>query len=155
MQLLMSLMQNAVVYGGTGLAVRSWATADAVYAAVGDRGKGLSPEELEQLKASFQRGRNARARTAAARAWDRRLSNGSRGCTAAVCSFMRARAAGWRCGWCCRLRGERVGQRARKPHMKPACLRFYRCFVSTGDSPQLLCEYGAMTRRQGRTHIFP
>ncbi|WOD15265.1 ATP-binding protein [Paraburkholderia kirstenboschensis] len=61
MRLLMNLMQNAIVYGGSGLAVRSWATDDAVYVAVGDRGKGLSAEELEQLKAPFQRGRNARA----------------------------------------------------------------------------------------------
>ncbi len=61
MRLLMNLMQNAVVYGGTGLAVRSWATAEAVYVAVGDRGKGLSAQELEQLKAPFQRGRNARS----------------------------------------------------------------------------------------------
>ncbi|MFM0075781.1 ATP-binding protein [Paraburkholderia sediminicola] len=61
MRLLMNLMQNAIVYGGSGLAVRSWATGEAVYVAVGDRGKGLSAEELEQLKAPFQRGRNARA----------------------------------------------------------------------------------------------
>lgn len=61
MRLLMNLMQNAIVYGGSGLAVRSWATDDSVYVAVGDRGKGLSAEELEQLKAPFQRGRNARA----------------------------------------------------------------------------------------------
>ena len=61
MRLLMNLMQNAIVYGGTGFSVRSWATSEAVYVAVGDRGKGLSAEELEQLKAPFQRGRNARA----------------------------------------------------------------------------------------------
>ncbi len=61
MRLLMNLMQNAIVYGGTGLAVRSWTTPEAVYVAVGDRGKGLSAQELEQLKAPFQRGSNARA----------------------------------------------------------------------------------------------
>ncbi|MFL9889682.1 ATP-binding protein [Paraburkholderia sp. RL17-381-BIF-C] len=61
MRLLMNLMQNAIVYAGTGLAVRSWATREAVYVAVGDRGKGLSAAELEQLKAPFQRGRNARS----------------------------------------------------------------------------------------------
>jgi two-component system osmolarity sensor histidine kinase EnvZ len=61
MRLLMNLMQNAIVYGGSGLAVRSWATAGTVTVAVGDRGKGLSAQELEQLKAPFQRGRNARA----------------------------------------------------------------------------------------------
>jgi two-component system osmolarity sensor histidine kinase EnvZ len=61
MRLLMNLMQNAIVYGGSGLAVRTWATADTVTVAVGDRGKGLSAQELEQLKGPFQRGRNARA----------------------------------------------------------------------------------------------
>jgi two-component system osmolarity sensor histidine kinase EnvZ len=60
MRLLMNLMQNAIVYGKTGFAVRSWATHEAVYVAVGDRGAGLSAQELEQLKAPFQRGRNAR-----------------------------------------------------------------------------------------------
>ncbi|HEX7913536.1 MAG TPA: ATP-binding protein [Paraburkholderia sp.] len=73
MRLLMNLMQNAIVYGRTGLAVRSWVTregaggtaggtvGEAVIVAVGDRGKGLSAQELEQLKAPFQRGRNARS----------------------------------------------------------------------------------------------
>jgi two-component system osmolarity sensor histidine kinase EnvZ len=61
MRLLMNLMQNAIVYGGSGLAVRTWASAGTVTIAVGDRGKGLSAQELEQLKAPFQRGRNARA----------------------------------------------------------------------------------------------
>ncbi|CAB3788430.1 ATP-binding protein [Paraburkholderia fynbosensis] len=61
MRLLMNLMQNAIVYGGSGLTVRTWATAGTVTVAVGDRGKGLSAQELEQLKAPFQRGRNARA----------------------------------------------------------------------------------------------
>ncbi|APA87342.1 HAMP domain-containing protein [Paraburkholderia sprentiae WSM5005] len=61
MRLLMNLMQNAIVYGGSGLAVRTWAMQDAVAVAVGDRGKGLTAQELENLKAPFQRGRNARA----------------------------------------------------------------------------------------------
>ncbi|SIT45459.1 Integral membrane sensor signal transduction histidine kinase [Paraburkholderia ribeironis] len=61
MRLLMNLMQNAIVYGGTGLAVRTWASGDAVTIAVCDRGTGLSVQELEQLKAPFQRGRNARS----------------------------------------------------------------------------------------------
>jgi two-component system, OmpR family, osmolarity sensor histidine kinase EnvZ len=83
MRLLMNLMQNAIVYGKTGLAVRRWVVEGEVAAkaetkaeararrpvqngptvivAVGDRGKGLSAEELEQLKAPFQRGRNARS----------------------------------------------------------------------------------------------
>jgi two-component system osmolarity sensor histidine kinase EnvZ len=60
MRLLMNLMQNAVVYGGSGFAVRTWADADTVYVAVGDRGKGLDADELEKLKAPFQRGKNAR-----------------------------------------------------------------------------------------------
>ncbi|HEY3597959.1 MAG TPA: ATP-binding protein [Paraburkholderia sp.] len=59
MRLLMNLMQNAVVYGRTGFAVRTWADAHAVCVAVGDRGSGLAADELEQLKAPFQRGRNA------------------------------------------------------------------------------------------------
>ncbi|OLL28944.1 two-component sensor histidine kinase [Burkholderia sp. SRS-W-2-2016] len=61
MRLLMNLMQNAIVYGGAGLAVRTWASGGAVTVAVGDRGKGLTAAELEKLKAPFQRGPNARA----------------------------------------------------------------------------------------------
>jgi two-component system osmolarity sensor histidine kinase EnvZ len=60
MRLLMNLMQNAVVYGRTGLAVRTWTEAEVAHAAIGDRGKGIAAEELEQLKAPFSRGRNAR-----------------------------------------------------------------------------------------------
>jgi two-component system osmolarity sensor histidine kinase EnvZ len=74
MRLLMNLMQNAIVYGKTGLAVRSWVTTPAkagagtdegqtAIVAVGDRGEGLSAQELEQLKAPFQRGRNARSQS--------------------------------------------------------------------------------------------
>jgi len=39
--------------------LRTWRDRAAVYVAVGDRGSGLSAAELEQLKAPFQRGRNA------------------------------------------------------------------------------------------------
>jgi len=60
MRLLMNLMQNAVVYGRTGLAVRTWTEADVAHVVIGDRGKGIAAEELEQLKAPFSRGRNAR-----------------------------------------------------------------------------------------------
>jgi two-component system osmolarity sensor histidine kinase EnvZ len=63
MRLVMNLMQNAVVYGQTGLAVRTWADAQAIRVAVGDRGKGLSVEELERLRAPFQRGKNAHGKT--------------------------------------------------------------------------------------------
>jgi len=63
MRLVMNLMQNAVVYGQTGLAVRTWADAQAIHVAVADRGKGLSAEELERLKAPFQRGKNAHGKT--------------------------------------------------------------------------------------------
>jgi two-component system osmolarity sensor histidine kinase EnvZ len=63
MRLLMNLMQNAVVYGRVGLAVRTWVQNGAVYVAVCDRGEGLAPQELEALKAPFQRGRNARSQT--------------------------------------------------------------------------------------------
>jgi two-component system osmolarity sensor histidine kinase EnvZ len=61
MRLLMNLMQNAVIYGRVGLAVRTWIQDETVYVAVGDRGTGLAPQELEALKAPFQRGRNARS----------------------------------------------------------------------------------------------
>jgi two-component system osmolarity sensor histidine kinase EnvZ len=61
MRLLMNLMQNAVVYGHTGFAVRTWVQNHSIYVAVGDRGKGLAPHELEALKQPFQRGRNARS----------------------------------------------------------------------------------------------
>lgn len=60
MRLLMNLMQNAVVYGRTGFVVRTWAEGNTAYAAVCDRGSGIGAEELEQLKAPFSRGRNAR-----------------------------------------------------------------------------------------------
>ncbi|MGO4330235.1 ATP-binding protein [Cupriavidus sp. 2TAF22] len=60
MRLLMNLMQNAVVYGRAGFAVRTWAEGDTAYVAVCDRGNGIGAEELEQLKAPFSRGRNAR-----------------------------------------------------------------------------------------------
>ncbi|MEW6341923.1 MAG: ATP-binding protein [Pseudomonadota bacterium] len=61
MRLLMNLMQNAVVYGREGLAVRTWVQNGTAYVAVCDRGEGLAPQELEALKAPFQRGRNARS----------------------------------------------------------------------------------------------
>ncbi|CAM2197277.1 two-component system, OmpR family, osmolarity sensor histidine kinase EnvZ [Paraburkholderia kururiensis] len=60
MRMLMNLMQNAVAYGRTGLAVRTWTEAGMACVAVGDRGKGLAADELEQLKAPFSRGSNAR-----------------------------------------------------------------------------------------------
>jgi two-component system osmolarity sensor histidine kinase EnvZ len=63
MRLLMNLMQNAIKYGRSGFAVRTWRDAHAVYVAVGDRGTGLSAAELEALKAPFQRGRNAHSGT--------------------------------------------------------------------------------------------
>jgi two-component system osmolarity sensor histidine kinase EnvZ len=63
MRLLMNLMQNAIKYGRSGFAVRTWRDAHAAYVAVGDRGTGLSAAELEALKAPFQRGRNAHSGT--------------------------------------------------------------------------------------------
>jgi two-component system osmolarity sensor histidine kinase EnvZ len=59
MRLLMNLMQNAVIYGQVGLSVRTWFDAGMVYVAVGDRGEGLTAQELEALRAPFQRGRHA------------------------------------------------------------------------------------------------
>lgn len=60
MRLLMNLMQNAVVYGKSGFSVRTWRDAACAYVAVGDRGTGIAAQELEQLKAPFSRGANAR-----------------------------------------------------------------------------------------------
>lgn len=60
MRLLMNLMQNAIVYGKTGLAVRTWLEGGMAYVAIGDRGNSIQAEELEQLKAPFSRGGNAR-----------------------------------------------------------------------------------------------
>ncbi|SAK72933.1 periplasmic sensor signal transduction histidine kinase [Caballeronia arationis] len=59
MRLLMNLMQNAVLYGVTGLSVRTWIDADAHLAciAIGDRGKGIAEDEMEKLKEPFRRGR--------------------------------------------------------------------------------------------------
>ncbi|MDN7848953.1 ATP-binding protein [Burkholderia seminalis] len=60
MRLLMNLMQNAVVYGRTGLGVRTWTEHGIAYAVVSDRGNGVCAAELERLKAPFSRGANAR-----------------------------------------------------------------------------------------------
>ncbi|MFP3569735.1 ATP-binding protein [Paraburkholderia sp. SIMBA_030] len=61
MRLLMNLMQNAIVYGQTGLCVRTWIEGGAACIAVCDRGSGIATEELEKLKAPFSRGTNARS----------------------------------------------------------------------------------------------
>jgi two-component system, OmpR family, osmolarity sensor histidine kinase EnvZ len=60
MRLLMNLMQNAIVYGRTGLAVRTWTEDDAACVAVCDRGSGIDAAEMEKLKTPFSRGTNAR-----------------------------------------------------------------------------------------------
>ena len=60
MRLLMNLMQNAIVYGRTGLAVRTWTEDDAACVAVGDRGSGIAAGDMEKLKTPFSRGANAR-----------------------------------------------------------------------------------------------
>ncbi|MBN3821292.1 two-component sensor histidine kinase, partial [Paraburkholderia sp. Se-20369] len=61
MRLLMNLMQNAVVYGRTGLGVRTWTERGIAYAVVSDRGNGIGAAELERLKAPFSRGAHARS----------------------------------------------------------------------------------------------
>lgn len=61
LRLLMNLMQNAVVYGKTGLGVRTWRDGEHACIAVCDRGTGITAAELEQLKAPFSRGANARS----------------------------------------------------------------------------------------------
>ncbi|TDG26542.1 HAMP domain-containing protein [Paraburkholderia silviterrae] len=60
MRLLMNLMQNAVVYGRTGLCVRTWQADGHACVAICDRGGGIRAEELERLKSPFSRGTNAR-----------------------------------------------------------------------------------------------
>jgi two-component system osmolarity sensor histidine kinase EnvZ len=60
MRLLMNLMQNAIVYGRTGLAVRTWTEGNAACVAVCDRGTGVAASEMENLKTPFSRGTNAR-----------------------------------------------------------------------------------------------
>lgn len=60
MRLLMNLMQNAVVYGRTGLCIRTWQAEGQACVAIGDRGSGIRAEELERLKQPFSRGDNAR-----------------------------------------------------------------------------------------------
>ncbi|WP_028218722.1 ATP-binding protein [Paraburkholderia oxyphila] len=63
MRLLMNLMQNAVVYGRTGLCVRTWQADGHACVAICDRGSGIRAEELERLKSPFSRGTNARGHT--------------------------------------------------------------------------------------------
>jgi two-component system osmolarity sensor histidine kinase EnvZ len=60
MRILMNLMQNAVVYAGVGLSVRTWAddATGTAYVEVGDRGKGVVADDLDALKAPFKRGRS-------------------------------------------------------------------------------------------------
>jgi two-component system, OmpR family, osmolarity sensor histidine kinase EnvZ len=60
MRILMNLMQNAVVYAGVGLSVRTWGddASGMAYVEVGDRGKGVAAGDLEALKAPFKRGRS-------------------------------------------------------------------------------------------------
>jgi two-component system osmolarity sensor histidine kinase EnvZ len=60
MRLLMNLMQNAIVYGRTGLAVRTWTEGDIACVAVCDHGSGIAAQEMEKLKMPFSRGTNAR-----------------------------------------------------------------------------------------------
>jgi two-component system osmolarity sensor histidine kinase EnvZ len=62
MRMLMNLMQNAVLYGVSGLSVTTWtdAAAGTVCIAVADRGKQLAAEDLDKLKEPFRRGDTAR-----------------------------------------------------------------------------------------------
>ncbi|WP_345817636.1 ATP-binding protein (plasmid) [Paraburkholderia sp. PREW-6R] len=60
MRLLMNLMQNAIVYGRSGLAVRTWTENDVACVAVCDRGGGITADDMEKLKTPFARGANAR-----------------------------------------------------------------------------------------------
>jgi two-component system, OmpR family, osmolarity sensor histidine kinase EnvZ len=58
MRMLMNLMQNAVLYGVTGLEVRTCTDtrAHAVCVVIADRGRGLSGQDPEALKQPFKRG---------------------------------------------------------------------------------------------------
>ena len=58
MRMLMNVMQNAVLYGVSGLEVRTWTDeqANAACIVVADRGKGLGTQDPESLKQPFKRG---------------------------------------------------------------------------------------------------
>ncbi len=58
-RLLMNLMQNAVIYGRSGLAVRTWIEAGFAVVSVEDRGPGIPEESLSQMKQPFRRGSHA------------------------------------------------------------------------------------------------
>jgi two-component system osmolarity sensor histidine kinase EnvZ len=55
-RLLMNLMQNAVTYGRTGLALHSSVAGKFIVLRIADRGPGAPPHSLERLKQAFQRG---------------------------------------------------------------------------------------------------
>jgi two-component system osmolarity sensor histidine kinase EnvZ len=55
-RVLMNLMQNAVLYGGAGLAVRTWRVDETVFVAIEDRGPGVPEALLEKISQPFQRG---------------------------------------------------------------------------------------------------
>ncbi|KMZ11379.1 Signal transduction histidine kinase [Candidatus Burkholderia humilis] len=57
MRMLMNLMQNAVLYGVTGLEVKTWTDENArrVCIVIADRGKGLGGQDPEALKQPFKR----------------------------------------------------------------------------------------------------
>jgi two-component system osmolarity sensor histidine kinase EnvZ len=58
-RVLMNLMQNAVQYGGTGLAVRTWSEDGVVCVGVEDRGPGVPAELLDTIRLPFRRGTQA------------------------------------------------------------------------------------------------
>jgi two-component system osmolarity sensor histidine kinase EnvZ len=60
-RLLMNLMQNAALYGGAGLAVRSWRDTDWAWVAVEDRGPGVPAAQLARMKQPFRRGEQSGA----------------------------------------------------------------------------------------------
>jgi len=55
-RVLMNLMQNAVVHGGSGLAVRTWRRDGMAHVAVEDRGPGVPQAQLDIIKQPFRRG---------------------------------------------------------------------------------------------------
>jgi two-component system osmolarity sensor histidine kinase EnvZ len=58
-RVLMNLMQNAVLYGGAGLAVRTWCVDGFVCVAVEDRGPGVPAALLDTMRLPFRRGTEA------------------------------------------------------------------------------------------------
>lgn len=78
-RVLMNLMQNAVLHGGAGLAVRSGVEAGFVVVAVEDRGPGVPPEQRALMMQPFRRGADADGGTGLGLAIAARIARGGGG----------------------------------------------------------------------------